>query len=101
VLRRPFILRLSLNTSLVLELAGASRALLSRATRAYASRDEGNASKDLRVKRITPRHLQLAIQGDEELDLLAKSTLPSSGVKPFILRTLTVGKVKKPDGTFA
>jgi histone H3/H4 len=38
----------------------------------------GNASKDMRVKIITPRHITLGVRGDEELDTLFPGTLGRS-----------------------
>ncbi|XP_046392887.1 core histone macro-H2A.1-like [Ischnura elegans] len=58
----------------------------------------GNAARDNRKGRITPRHILLAIANDEELHLLLKSvTIASGGVLPKIHPELLA---KKKGGKF-
>jgi histone H2A len=49
----------------------------------------GNAARDNKRKRIIPRHLQLAVRNDEELNkLLGGVTIAAGGVLPNIHQVL-------------
>ncbi|RUO96772.1 histone-fold-containing protein [Jimgerdemannia flammicorona] len=59
----------------------------------------GNAARDNKKSRIIPRHLQLAIRNDEELNkLLGNVTIAQGGVLPNIHATLLPKKTKKNAG---
>ncbi|PRP74141.1 histone H2A [Planoprotostelium fungivorum] len=56
----------------------------------------GNASRDNGKHRIVPRHIQLAIRNDEELNkLLHDVTIANGGVLPYIHNSLVPKKTKK------
>ena len=42
----------------------------------------GNCSKEMKIKRITPRQIQLAIRSDEEFDSMVKATISGGGIIP-------------------
>ena len=56
----------------------------------------GNAARDNKKTRIIPRHLQLAVRNDEELNkLLGKVTIAQGGVLPNI-HTVLLPKKTEP-----
>ncbi|KAF8483118.1 histone H2A [Gautieria morchelliformis] len=56
----------------------------------------GNAARDNKKQRIVPRHLQLAIRNDEELNkLLGHVVISQGGVVPFIQPELLPSKTAK------
>ena len=58
----------------------------------------GNAAKDNKKTRIIPRHIQLAVRNDEELNkLMANTTIASGGVLPNINSNLLPSKKDEKD----
>lgn len=57
----------------------------------------GNAARDHKKVRITPRHLKLAILNDEELRVLFKGVVMSGGVIPHIHSSLLPKKKDEGD----
>jgi histone H2A len=59
----------------------------------------GNAARDNKKTRIIPRHIQLAVRNDEELNkLLGGVTIASGGVLPHIEESLLPKKSKEGKG---
>ncbi|GMK59530.1 hypothetical protein CspeluHIS016_0801360 [Cutaneotrichosporon spelunceum] len=59
----------------------------------------GNAARDNKKSRIVPRHLQLAVRNDEELNkLLGNVVISQGGVLPNILTELLPQKTKGKPG---
>ena len=55
----------------------------------------GNAARDNKRQRIIPRHVQLAVRNDEELNkLLGKTIITAGGVNPNIHEALKKKKKK-------
>lgn len=60
----------------------------------------GNAARDNKKTRIIPRHIQLAVRNDEELNkLLGGVTIASGGVLPNIHNVLMPNKKGKGDAS--
>ena len=58
----------------------------------------GNAARDNKKRRIIPRHIQLAVRNDEELNkLLGKVTISQGGVLPNIHSVLLPKATKSKD----
>jgi histone H2A len=60
----------------------------------------GNAARDNKKQRIIPRHIQLAVRNDEELNVLMKGvTIAAGGVLPNIHAVLLPKNKKKKKKT--
>lgn len=60
----------------------------------------GNAARDNKKNRVVPKHIQLAVRNDEELNrLLGHVTIASGGVLPNIHAVLLPKKTKKGEAS--